>query len=160
MEGGLFMENIEIMLLIVIALALVAIFVWGLVKYDKYWMQQYIRELEEENAKLSSQVNYDFIYRAEVSDKLLSFIEKTCAKVSLIKFQEFKDARDMTKLTKANVESLVSETALEVHSYVPIKAEDIDGSLYTLEFIDKYIIDTCIMNIKSLLNDHINNELL
>lgn len=151
------MNTVETIMLMIGCIILASIFVWGLVKYDYNYLKKVIRETESENGILTNKLNHDFSHKAEMSDKLLSFIEKTCAKIAVIHFQDFIDANDVSKITKQMLMKVVSSTAKQVHESITLADQNIiDETLYTPDFVNAYIIDCCIMHVKSLLNEHID----
>lgn len=150
-------SDLEIIVLVIIGFILVIGITYVVVSTENRYLKTLLMYCEMENEELKTEHSHDFTFKANLSDRLIEFIDKTCAKIAIIKFQEFKDSHDMTKVTEANVKSLIESIANDVHLAMDISIDDLDESLYKADFIEKYIIDTCIMNAKSLLNEYINN---
>ena len=94
---------------------------------------------------------YPTIGKIKYTDELLEFIRKLSIQLSVIKFKEFIDEHEIDKITKSQIQKLVTETASMVNSSFSKDPIDFDNLLVSREFLDEYIVQTSIMAIKDLL---------
>lgn len=72
-----------------------------------------------------------------------------------IAFDKFRDTHDMSKLTRKNVESLISDTAHEINSDINESKLDLDDTIFNRSFYTSYVIDLTMYLIKHSLEQSI-----
>ena len=90
------------------------------------------------------------------SDDLLKFIREYVTQVSIIKFHEYIDGKDLSKITRFNMITLTKDTATEA-KYGITDVLDISYSIFTEDIIDKYIINVSSITLKKLLREAVEN---
>ncbi len=89
------------------------------------------------------------------SQDVMSFIKEFTIQVSVLRYREFFDNHRMDKVTKAQIQTLVSETAMEVNRSLRLKMIDYNITLYTKEFVEHFIVQTTMVALKDLLEKSI-----
>ena len=115
--------------------------------YESKFSELYSR-LKNENNRIET----------EYSEKMLEFAKMLTTQVSILKFKEFIDSHDISKVNRIHIKELASTVAEYVHASINISNIDFNETLFTKEFYEKYIIDTSFNTIKSLLDRVINDE--
>lgn len=113
-------------------------------KYNNNSME--ILKLDKSNKKLV----------IEYSEQLLDFTKMMISQISILKFKTFIDGSKIDKITKSQVEKIVSEVASNVKDALNMNNITIEDTLYTEEFFNQYIIDTSIYTVKQLMNKVVN----
>lgn len=146
------MYNIEISNLIVLLLIILMLFVitWFIISiivlfklYKKY------KNNTIEILKLNES-NKDRVI--EYSNKLLDFTKMMVSQISILKFKTFIDNSKIDKITKSQVEKIVTDVASSVKDALNMNNITIEDTIYTEEFFNQYIIDTSIYTVKQLMN--------
>jgi hypothetical protein len=88
--------------------------------------------------------------RIEYSRELLKFIRDFSGEVVLIKFHEFKDKVDFTKVNEEKIKSLINDIAATINKSLNWDNINIEDSLLNKEFYETYIINTTIIITKEL----------
>jgi len=94
----------------------------------------------------------------EYSEKMLDFVKMLTSQIAVLRFRTFVDTHELDKITKANVQKLVTDVAETVHNSINIDNIDFEDMLFNKEFFEKYIIETSLITIKSLLDKAVNEE--
>jgi len=93
------------------------------------------------------------------SNDLLEFTRSTIAQIAVIKMRTFKDSRDISKVTSANIESLAKELADESFKSINVERFYEDHVLFSTQYYMDYIVNTSIVLIKELLEKVINDTI-
>ena len=94
----------------------------------------------------------------EYSEKILEFVKMFTTQVSVLQFRTFVDNHDIEKVTRKQLQQLVSDVAETVHNSIKIDKIDFEDTLFTKEFYESYIVDTSMIIIKSLLDKVIDGD--
>ena len=100
-----------------------------------------------------------YINRIEYTEKMMEFIRQFTIQISVIRYRQFLDEHELDKITKSQIQKLVTETATAVNesfSQEPIKYDEL---LLTKDFVNTYIIQTSILAIKDLLEKSVNENI-
>ena len=89
---------------------------------------------------------------------MLDFVKMLTSQIAVLRFRTFVDTHELDKITKANVQKLVTDVAETVHNSINIDNIDFEDMLFNKEFFEKYIIETSLITIKSLLDKAVNEE--
>lgn len=92
----------------------------------------------------------------EYSTKSLDFIKMMISQTALVKFRTFIDGNDISKVTRIQIEGIVSDVATTVKSTINMNNIAIENTIYTKEFFDNYIIETSVYIVKQLFENAIN----
>lgn len=90
--------------------------------------------------------------KTEYSDKLLEFIKTLTTQVAVLQFRTFVDAHEITKISKIHIKQVAENVAKTVHDAINMDSIDFNDTLFTKEFFEKYIIETSVNTVKSLLD--------
>ena len=93
------------------------------------------------------------------SEQLLDFIQRITIQSSVLKYKEFVDNHELDKITRAQVQNLVTDTTVETKEHINLDLIDYDELLYDRQFIEMYIIQTSITTIKKLLEKSVNESM-
>ena len=93
----------------------------------------------------------------EYSNNLLEFIRLMVGQTAVIEFQTFQDNHDMTKVTKANIESVAKRVAEIVHNSINEDVFSFENVFFTRRFYDYYIVNTSIVLVKQMFEKVVDN---
>lgn len=93
----------------------------------------------------------------EYSDRTLEFIREYCVQVSVLKYREFIDGHELDKITRTQLQNLVTATVKFINESIVRDHINFDRMLYTSEFVDNYIIHTVMSTSKNLLAKSVDN---
>jgi len=93
------------------------------------------------------------------TNDVLEFVKDVTASTAVTKFRTFKDGRDMSKITSANVEELVKEVASASFESINLERFYENDVLFTSDYYMSYITETSIILIKELLEKAVNDLL-
>lgn len=122
-----------------------------LIKHS-YELNDKIKECENE-----IRIRDDKINRIDNSLKLVDFIRDITGQWVVIKFKNFNDGHNLTKVTEENIKKLVSEIAIEVRRAIRYNEIDFESLVLTQEFYDKYIVNSAVILVKDMLDKVVNN---
>lgn len=105
------------------------------------------RQLETENKNKT----------VEYSNKVLELIRSIVGQIAVLKFRTFRDGRDMSKVTKANVEELVKDIAHMANNSLNMDNIFLDDTFFTKEFVENYIVETTVILVKQMMEKEFNN---
>ena len=88
----------------------------------------------------------------EYSNKVLELIRSIVGQIAVLKFRTFQDTHDMEKVTKANVETLVSDVAKMANKSLNMNNIFLDDTFFTKEFVEQYIVETSVILIKQMMD--------
>lgn len=94
----------------------------------------------------------DPINSIEYSNKMLDFLKRISMEQSVIKYKEFIDNHELSKITKHQIQSLVSEIAIEIDNSLVYEYIDYDNLLYSRDYVETYVINVVSMSIKDQLD--------
>ena len=158
-------ETIFLMLILIVFVVIVNI----MISYSIYYIAKlYIKSIVDEKSKNNKYIrnNMKIMIRKNdydqqklklsYSDDLLKFIREYVTQVSIIKFHEYIDGKDLSKITRFNMITLTKDTAIEAkHGITDVL--DISYSIFTEDIIDKYIINVSSITLKKLLREAVEN---
>lgn len=93
----------------------------------------------------------DDLLTIRYSDQLLDFIQRIAVQSSVMKYKEFVDNHEIDKITRTQVQNLVTDTTVETKERINLDIINYDDLLYDRQFLEIYIIQTSITSIKRLL---------
>lgn len=102
----------------------------------------------------------DMKYIMYHTEKLLNLIKEICNQVCVLKFNIFINSKDLSKITEAQIKSLIEECSRVINDNINLDNIDMDNLLITKEYYEFYIINLVINNINKLLNESLQNESL
>lgn len=85
----------------------------------------------------------------EMQDCILHIVSN----VVILKWREYEDSHNMSRITRAQVSELVKECAKTIKDVIDIETIDFDTILCTSEYIDFLIVNSVIFNIKKMLDE-------
>lgn len=94
----------------------------------------------------------------DYSNQLLEFIRMMISQVSILKLKVFIDNNHVDKITKFQVEQVVTDIATTVKTALNVNNIAIENTIYTQEFFEQYIIDTTVHTVKQLMEKTINDS--
>ena len=107
----------------------------------------------EEKENMSKAISKEFSYQSpEYSDKVLEFSRKFAAQTSVLKFNAFINNHDSEKVTRSQIKNLISDTATNINISMIYDNIDFSRTLFSKDFLVKFIINTTIISIKELLD--------
>ena len=109
--------------------------------------------LSEESAhKENEKRNFDNI---KYSQDVLDFTKRFTVETSVFETKSFFDSHKIDKLTKAQIQGLVRKVSMEVNNSQIINNFDYEKTVFSRQYIEKYVIEISIMTIKDLLEKEI-----
>jgi len=93
----------------------------------------------------------------QYSEKILEFTKNIIKEISIIRFKEFVDHIDTSKVAKSHYENMASEVAKEVYTKINMNNILFQYTLFTKEYFEELIIDYSIEINKSLVLNYYNN---
>ena len=146
-----FLDTVLILVSIGLLCALGAMII-GLHKYYQLKQQSLRNDIEYrqlENENKNKTVDY--------SNKVLELVRSIIGQIAVIKFRNFQDSHDMSKVTEANVKSLVKDVATMAMGSLNMKNIFLEDTFFTKDFIEQYIIDTTVILIKQMMEKAVND---
>jgi len=101
--------------------------------------------------------NRDKMESIQYSEKILEFTKNIIKEISIIRFKEFVDHIDTSKVAKSHYENMASEVAKEVYTKINMNNILFQYTLFTKEYFEELIIDYSIEINKSLVLNYYNN---
>lgn len=86
---------------------------------------------------------------SEYSTQLLELIRNIVAQIAVVKYRNFAEANDMSKVTESMIKNLIKDIAESTHRSLNLDNMLWVDTLYTREFIENYIIDVTVMMVKA-----------
>jgi hypothetical protein len=83
---------------------------------------------------------------------MLQFIRTFTSQVSVIQFRTFSDTRKLDKVTREQVQNIAKDVAEIVKKSIIEDHIDTDKMLVSMDFVDTYIVDCAVINVKNLLD--------
>lgn len=117
------------------------------IKYHK--SKDALESLMAEHEELLEQLPEKAI---EYSTKTLDYVRMFCAQVTVLLFNEFMDGHDTAKLTDSIVKNLIRDIAIKIQSSIVSENIDFDNTLFDRKFMEQYIVQNVVANVKELLN--------
>lgn len=93
----------------------------------------------------------------DLSNQILQFTRMIISQIAMMKYRDFVDSKDMSKITRSNVTKLVDEVATECHKAIRIESISFESLVFTREFYEQYIVETTVFVIKSMVNKTFDN---
>lgn len=112
---------------------------------------KYKKELKEKDTPIITE-EYITSKNVKYSKDVMSFVKEFTVQVCVLKYRNFFDNHSIDKVTKGQLQSLVSDTAREVNNSLRLKSIDYEKTLFTKEFVDSFIIETTMVALKDLLD--------
>ena len=122
--------------------------------YNYYQLKQQSLRNDIEYRKLESENKNKTV---EYSNKVLELIRSIIGQIAVIKFKNFQDKHEMTKVTEANVKALVNEVATMAYGSLNMENIFLEDTFFTKEFMEQYIVDTTVILIKQMMEKTIND---
>lgn len=139
--------------LILSCIGLLCSMIWMSIRlYQYYKFKQQSLENDIEYRRLESENKNKTV---EYSNKVLELIRSIVGQIAVLKFRTFKDNHDMTKITIANVETLVSDVAKMANNSLNMNNIFLDDTFFTKQFVEQYIVETAIIFIKEMIDKSI-----
>lgn len=104
-------------------------------------LEMKIQEIEESRKEKS----------IEYSNNIMKYIREFIAQIATLQFKTFVDGHNMNKITEANIKKLVQDIAEEVKTALNEVNILFDNMLFTKDFYDKYIVETTVITVKTML---------
>ena len=123
-------------------------------KIDK--IESEISNIEKNNLLLDNENYLDMI---NYSDSLLKSIRELIASISKLKFKEFTDRYELSKITKEQVKQMVEDTAMDVKKSIDMQSIDYHHIIYSEDFLNEYIIETTIYVLKQFVEETVDDLL-
>lgn len=143
---------IELLIIIcIILLALLGVAICGLI----YARRKY-RMIAAEYNKIGYQLS---TMESDYSDKILKYIREFTAMLTMFMFNEFIDGHDVEKINKAQIQNLISEISNMAYKSINMDLIQFDRLLFTKPYLETYIINTIVNDVKNLWNKAVNNQL-
>lgn len=95
----------------------------------------------------------------DYSTELMDFIRMLISQVALLKVKEFTDGNDITKVTRAHIEGIISDVATEIKEQINMNNISLANTIYTEEFFDQYIVDSTVYIVKELFEKSVSKSL-
>lgn len=147
------MCQIIMYVLLVILLITILTSVYLIIKYRR--AKAKLNELEQLVEKSKEEYR---MRNVDYSNKLLDYIKIFVAQVASIKFRNFIDTHDITKINKTIVGGLIEEIAIEVKNSINDNNVIFQDALFTKEFYDGFIVQSTTIIVKDLLEKVIENN--
>lgn len=141
---------------IIVIVALIMVLIWMLIvlnRYIKLKQRQIENEIEYRSIRKENQNK-----TVEYSNQVLEFVRSIVGQVAVLKFRTFTDTHDLTKITKAHLQPLVTDVATMVKDSINIENISIGEALFTKDFYEKYIIETSVIMIKQMWETAIEDQ--
>jgi hypothetical protein len=145
-------DTINVLFLISCICLLISIILMSirLQKYFKFKQQSLqndidYRRLESENKNKT----------VEYSNKVLELLRSIVGQIAVLKFRSFEDSHDMTKITLANVQSLVSDISTMANNSLNMNNIFLDDTFFTRKFVEQYIVETAMILTKEMVDKSI-----
>ena len=91
------------------------------------------------------------------SEKIIEFTKNMISEISMLRFKEFVDHLDTSKVAKSHYENMASEVAKEVYNKININNILFQYTLFTKEYFEELIINYSIEINKALILNYYNN---
>ena len=113
------------------------------------------KEIQYTSSKINSNNYFNTIRYLKYTEKILEFIKQHTIRITTIKFYEFLDKIDISKINQEITKKFINELAET--SYNSIDWDKINDNLLLIskEYINSYIIDLCIITTKELIEKSI-----
>lgn len=122
----------------------------------------YSFNLQQENIKnltgLINTISNDDMIDIEIerdvlrySNDLLSYGNDLVKQVAESKFLQFKESKDLSKITESHIKILIEDISKTIHSSINFNIIDFEGILFNEEFFQNYIIMKTIHEVSLLL---------
>lgn len=89
------------------------------------------------------------------SEKIKDFILDIVKDVALMKFHEFKDTHDISKVSRSNVKDLAADVIKSSKELINTKKLEEYDNVLSQGFCDKYIVSTSIIVLKTILEKEV-----
>lgn len=89
--------------------------------------------------------------RINYSQAVLKYIKEIAANLIVLRFQEFLDGYHLEKITRERFKNILTPIIQEIYKSIKIDEFDFNLLMYDKEFIEKYLIQTCIAMTKKML---------
>lgn len=106
----------------------------------------YLKKAESKETERSKQ-------QLTYSKDVLDYIKTVSGQIIVLRFQTFIDGHRLEKVTREKFKNVVEDITKEIHKSIDIAGFNHDLLLYDDEFINKYLIQTCITMCKKMLVD-------
>ena len=104
--------------------------------------------LEKKKLKEIEVKNIDDI--ATNTESIITYITKTCELIAQLKYAEWRDAHDLSKITRESLKNLSAETAKAVYDYIDIKSLTLTDTMITKDYINWLIVNYTFTFIKHM----------
>lgn len=113
-----------------------------------------IRKNYEELQRLAAEDDRDPVVESE---KLLTFTRTFITQVVMLKFGQFRDAHDMSKITRTQIINELREITIGIEKSLNFNNIVFDQLVFTREFYDQYIVDFTVDTIKRITGQEVDN---
>jgi hypothetical protein len=84
----------------------------------------------------------------EYSTQLLELIRTIVAQIAVVKYRNFRDSNDMSKITEAMIKNLIKDIAKTARTSLNLENMLWGDTLFKREFIENYIVDMTVLLVK------------
>ena len=95
----------------------------------------------------------------EYSNNILEFIQSIITHIAMIKFKNFIDGNDISKITREKTKQLIQDVAIMTNSSINWENIIIIDTFLTKDFYETYIVEMSAMTIKQMLNTSLENNI-
>lgn len=92
------------------------------------------------------------------SRKVIRIIRDISIQASVDSFQEFADGHELNKVTKAQIQNLITTTAEYIKSSIDFDSIDFNRTIYKRTYLESYIVNTVVKSLKDLLNKAVDEN--
>ena len=96
----------------------------------------------------------------EYSEKVLDFIRNFAAQVAIMHFRQFLDSRATDKVTREQTKNLARDVATTVRSYIDNDKIDHRKLMFTIAYLDEFIVQVSVNAVKDLLKKAVDEALI
>ena len=90
--------------------------------------------------------------KLDYSEHVLKIVRDISIQTSVLMFRSFSDSHDLSKITKAQIQTLVTDTADRVNESLVFDTIDFESTVFTKEYVELIIVESVVNSIKDLLN--------
>lgn len=137
-------------MLLIISIMIIILLAWDYRANNKL--------LKEAMKQLYSRDVDSSVTMIKYTESLIDYIRNMVSATAVIKFKEFQDAHDMKKISRERYTSVIRDVAESVKDGMKYDNIAFNNLLVTEQWLDKFIIDTTVHAVKSLLEDYTSNE--
>lgn len=143
------------------------IFIISSIMYISYLLSQsIIQYLDTKRNKIEHEIRNiqttehllvmkDYENRLDYSDHVLKHVRELVSTMSNIRFKTFLDKYETSKITQEHVKKLIEDIAVSVNESIDYSNINFNNTIFTKEYLNKYIIEITMYLVKDLVNESI-----